>query len=397
MAIKKFNIQGLDRTANTYVLLNTDLANITLGNVYVTNIFDSNGNAYVSGGGGSASITVSSTAPNLPPSGALWLNDDSGEMYVYTGNVWIQPTGGVGPAGATGLHLTGANVSSGNLLITLSDSQVIDAGYVIGATGPMGPPGTGGGGGGANVIVSSNPPVTESEGSLWVDSDTGILSVFLGNAWISTSIPGANGINGDNGATGATGVNVSNVQVTSGNLVITYSNAQQFNVGSVIGPRGATGLMITTANISSGNLLVTLNDSSVINTGAVLGATGATGVTPSLALETANIIVAATGTVTHDYSIGAIFVHVGPVANFTANFTNVPTTNNVIVNFTLIVYQNATPYYPSAIQINSISQNVLWFDGTAPNPGPNKTEIYSFSLIRVSSVWRALGNYSTYS
>ena len=100
MTIKKFNIQGLDRTANTYVLLNTDLANITLGNVYVTNIFDANGNAYVSGGGGSASITVANTAPYLPPIGALWLNDDSGEMYVYTGNVWIQPTGGAGPEGA---------------------------------------------------------------------------------------------------------------------------------------------------------------------------------------------------------------------------------------------------------------------------------------------------------
>ena len=48
------------------------------------------------------------------------------------------PQGNIGSTGATGLHVTSANVTVGNLLITLSNSQVINAGLVTGATGPIG-------------------------------------------------------------------------------------------------------------------------------------------------------------------------------------------------------------------------------------------------------------------
>lgn len=370
MTIKKFNIQGLDQTANVKLILSTDLANITLGNVYVDNLFDSNGQPFVAGGGGgggggSASMTVSSTLPVDPSIGALWLNDNSGEMYVYTGNVWIQPTAGSGPAGATGLYVVSANVTAGNLLLLLNDANTINAGSVIGATGPVGP----GGGGGASVTVSANPPVEAGEGSLWVDSDNAILSVFLGNTWINTSIPGPDGAIGSTGATGPQGAT---------------------------GSTGATGLFVTAANVATGNLLITLSNNSILNAGIAIGATGATGLLPSLSLETFNVITSTSGTVTHDFHLSSLFVHIGPIDNFTANFTNVPTTNNVVINFTLIVFQNAIPYYPNNIQINGVAQNVLWFDGTAPTPGASKTEIYSFSLIRTNSTWRALGAYSTY-
>jgi hypothetical protein len=367
MTIKKFNIQGLDQTANVKLILSTDLANISLGNVYVENLFDSNGQPFVAGGGGgggSASMTVSSTLPVSPSLGAMWLNDNSGEMYVYTGNVWIQPTGGVGPPGATGVFVVSANVTAGNLVLTLNNANTINAGSVIGATGPVGP----GGGGGASVSVSATPPIEAGEGSLWVDTDNAILSVFLGNSWINTSIPGPDGPVGSTGATGL----------------------------GATGATGATGLFVTAANVANGSLLITLSNSSVLNAGTVIGATGATGPAPSLSLESANVIVAASGTVVHNFNLSTLFIHVGPVGNFTVNFTNVPTTNDIIINFTLIVFQNIIPYYPNSIQINGVAETVLWFDGTVPIPSSSKTEIYSFSLIRTNSTWRVLGSYSTY-
>ena len=75
MAIKKFSVQGLDSTANVRVLLNTDLANITLGNTYVSNLFYANGTPFVSGG---TTVTVSNTAPEGSSQGTLWLNSESG-------------------------------------------------------------------------------------------------------------------------------------------------------------------------------------------------------------------------------------------------------------------------------------------------------------------------------
>ena len=47
-------------------------------------------------GGGSASISVSDTAPESPSSGAIWYNSTSGVLYVYVqdddSQQWVQPT-----------------------------------------------------------------------------------------------------------------------------------------------------------------------------------------------------------------------------------------------------------------------------------------------------------------
>ena len=55
----------------------------------------------------------------------------------------IGATGPIGSTGATGLHIIDASVISGNLLITLNDASLIDAGLVIGATGSTGVGSTG--------------------------------------------------------------------------------------------------------------------------------------------------------------------------------------------------------------------------------------------------------------
>jgi hypothetical protein len=64
-----------------------------------------------------------------------------------------------------------------------------------------------GSGGGATVTVSNTIPATTTEGSLWLDSDTGDLSVYYGGDWagVGTGPQGATGPAGTSGATGATG------------------------------------------------------------------------------------------------------------------------------------------------------------------------------------------------
>jgi hypothetical protein len=112
--------------------------------------------------------------------------------------------------------------------------------------------------------------------------------------------------------------------------------------------------------------------------------------------EVLTTITSATGTVTHDYSTGSIFFHSSITANFTANFTNVPTTNNRTVVCTLILSQSATAYIPTAVQIAGVSQTIKWLGTTQPTGNANKVDIVSFTLIRTGSAWNVLGSLSAY-
>jgi hypothetical protein len=112
--------------------------------------------------------------------------------------------------------------------------------------------------------------------------------------------------------------------------------------------------------------------------------------------ELLNTKTSATGIVTHDFSTGAIWVHNNIVANFTVNFTNVPTTDNRAISTALILVQGATPRIPNAVQINGIPQTILWQDNTVPTGNVNKRDIASFVLVRTVSTWTVLGSLSTY-
>jgi hypothetical protein len=102
-------------------------------------------------------------------------------------------------------------------------------------------------------------------------------------------------------------------------------------------------------------------------------------------------ITGATGTVIHDCSLTSIFRHTSMAANFTVNFTNVPTTdlrNRVIV---LFLVQGATPRVPSAVEIDGVSQIIKWNNGIAASGTANSIDLVSFSLLRSGSSWAVLG------
>jgi hypothetical protein len=62
-----------------------------------------------------------------------------------------------------------------------------------------------GGSGGATVTVSVTTPASTTQGSLWLDSDYGDLSVYQGTGW--TGISGAAGFTGSRGQDGVIGYN----------------------------------------------------------------------------------------------------------------------------------------------------------------------------------------------
>jgi hypothetical protein len=104
----------------------------------------------------------------------------------------------------------------------------------------------------------------------------------------------------------------------------------------------------------------------------------------------------ATSTVDHDYSASEIFVHSTIFSNFTANFTNVPTTADRAIEIKLILLQGATPYMANAVQIDGVGQTINWLNATPPTGTSARKDIVTFTLIRTGSSWTVFGNIVSY-
>lgn len=112
--------------------------------------------------------------------------------------------------------------------------------------------------------------------------------------------------------------------------------------------------------------------------------------------EVLNTKTGATGTVVHDFSTGAIWYHSSISSDFTANFTNVPTTDDRTISIALILAQGATAYIPNAVEINGGAQTIKWSEGSLPSGTNGYTDIVNFMLIRSAGSWTVLGSLSTY-
>ena len=91
-----------------------------------------------------------------------------------------------------------------------------------------------------------------------------------------------------------------------------------------------------------------------------------------------------------------VFYLNNPSGNVTANFTNVPTTDDRVYTPTVILSQSSPAYIVSIVQIDAIGQTINWANGTAPTGNANKQDVFGFSLIRSGSAYKVLGQMSTY-
>jgi hypothetical protein len=98
----------------------------------------------------------------------------------------------------------------------------------------------------------------------------------------------------------------------------------------------------------------------------------------------------------HDFSTGTIWYHDFMTSDFTANFINVPTTENRAINVVLVLNQRATPVIPTAIEIDGVTQTINWTDATVPEGTADQTDVVSFTFIRENSQWVVLGSLNTF-
>jgi len=188
---------------------------------------------------------------------------------------------------------------------------------------------------------------------------------------------GATGITGNVGATGATGL--------TGNIGPQGATGITGNVGAT-GASGAIGASGPGADqLLNANSSVTFANVTVSNL-ASLTATS----------ENITGITGASGTVSHNVGQSTIFFHTSIVGNFTANFVNVPTTDNRVISVVLVLQQGATPFICNAVQIDGVAQTVYYINAAAPAGTANRRETQSFSLFRSSNAWTVLGTLGSF-
>jgi hypothetical protein len=169
--------------------------------------------------------------PAVPPAPAI------PSVIVTATQVMYAQVGPQGPQGDVGVDVTNAIVSTdGDLLITLSDATVINAGNVIGPTGETGATGA-----------------TGPQGPA-----------------------GATGATGPQGIQGETGLGVSDVLVnTNGDLIVTLTDSSVINAGYVVGPQGLQGVAGATGSQGI------QGETGPTGPQGIQGETGATGATGS--------------------------------------------------------------------------------------------------------------------
>ena len=219
---------------------------------------------------------------------------------------------------------------------------------------------------GAATSVGSTPPSNPTAGQLWLSTDTGNLYVYYvdanGGHWVQpllTSVPASTGYSLPPATTSTLGgVIADGTTITvNGSGTISYVSSYSF----------------TNSNLQ-GNTVLQHSVDVVTNIAGVSG-----------------------GTATFDWSSGSATYYLTNIGgNFTANFLNIPTTNNRLYVYSIALVQGATPYVPnSTVNINSVGYTVSWAGGTAPIGSANETDLCVLTLFRVSNNWTVVGTYTT--
>lgn len=190
---------------------------------------------------------------------------------------------------------------------------------------------------------------------------------------------------------------------TSKQLVISNAYVSTSNVTGAVVVTGGIG---TSGNINASGNVVAANLSGTVSTAAQPNITSLGNLTGLTVQGTSNLqqtvatnvpLSGATGVVIHNFASGSIFVHTSPSANWTANFTNVPTTNNRTMIIDVLIFQGASPYIIDTLQVNGVSTPISWLNNSTPTGNANKKDLIRFTLFSTgTTAFTVLAELTTY-
>ena len=126
-------------------------------------------------------------------------------------------------------------------------------------------------------------------------------------------------------------------------------------------------------------------DGSLLTVNATSSLSGHTIFQQTSELITSSILATASPVI-YNFNSGSIWYHATASLNYTANFTNLPTTTNRAITATIIINQGATGYSPNVVQIDGVTQSIKWSSGTY-SVSTNKVDIVGFTFLRINNSW----------
>jgi len=351
--------------------------------------------------------TGGTTYMSLSTTGVLALSSSTASTSTTSGALTVTGGAGIGQSVSVGGRLQLFNSANYTAFVSSASGNTV---YTLPATSPAT---------GSSVLQSTSAGVMSwvpmTAGSSSGNTSQNIVINTAGNANVfhpvlltPSPLSAGSAVSSDSTITfnpSTEILNVSGLAITSGTASTnTTTGALVVTGGMGIGGNafigGTTTITNTTASVSSstGALVVAggVGIGGTLNVGADLSISGLTTLTFTSEKLNTKTSAGSAGTVTHDLSTGSVFYHSSISNNFTANFTNVPTTNDRALGVTLILAQGGTPYMSTALQIDGSAQTIKWVNNTTPTGTASKVDIVGFSLIRTGSAWTVLGQYSTY-
>ena len=104
----------------------------------------------------------------------------------------------------------------------------------------------------------------------------------------------------------------------------------------------------------------------------------------------------ATGTVTHDCSVGQIFYHTSISGNFTANLINLGITSGYITEVKLYLVQGGTSRSITALQIAGAAKTINWYNAVNPTYSTNAVDVVTFTILLVNTTYTVFGKVEKY-
>ena len=353
------------------------VAKSDLSNVSDTDFSTKAAAAGIGAGGGNTTVTVSSSEPANPENGNLWLNTTNEVLYVFrtSSGTWLPSSGDYADILNTPLIPSDVSELTDNTNLIPGDiSDLTDSTYLLFS-------------GDYNDLI--NQPLIPS-----ILTDLGILDGDPGQ-FLTTDGDGNFSFQ-DVGGIGDfvfTGSNISTDDSSAISITPACTFQSDLTVENEIFARDIT---LTGNIISTGSGAPEIRSDSEIylipGTTTILQGYSTLTTTSEVTLPKT----AATGIITHDLSTAAVFYHTNLSADFTADFTNVPTINNRTLSAVLFLDQGVTPRIPTAVRIDGALQTIRWAGGSIPSGTPNYIDLVGFSLIRTSNTWVVLGSLSTF-
>jgi hypothetical protein len=317
----------------------------------------------------------------------------NGQLLQWDGEKWQNAT--IGSTSDTTYDLTSTSVTGG-VSLTLSGSddssdviEIVGAGDTTVSVNLLG----------QLEIATSITQYTDADAQAAFTAGTGIT---ITDGEIATSITQYTDADAQAAFTAGTGISITDGEIATTITQYTDADAQaavtatDVGLGNVTNESKATmftdptftGTVTTSALTSASTITLTAPDG-IINTGQVTF--------NSSTREAFDYYSSPAGTVSFDLDSAGVFWLNNPQTAITANFINVPTDINNVISVAVVCQQGAGSNLPTTVQIDGVTQSILWQGGNVPTGTANSIDVVSFTFATYSlGFWTVLGSLTNY-